>query len=86
MFHLKEKQTIFCIITRRMTTKKGARSVGKLRQGAGKPFFPKMFTNPGLLLTNVTVDDTPNLTHHFQIGRHFGSRNSTIGGLYRRAT
>ena len=25
-----------------------------------KPFFPKMFTNPGILLTNVAVYDKPN--------------------------
>ena len=35
MFHLKEKQSTFCIIIRRMTTEKGARAVGILRQGAG---------------------------------------------------
>ena len=35
MFHLKEKQTTFCIIIWRMTTEKGARAVGILRQGSG---------------------------------------------------
>ena len=64
MFYLKEKQTTFCIIIRRMTTVKGSRAVGIIRQGAGirqeSRFFPKMFTNPGLLLTNVTVYDKPN--------------------------
>ena len=48
------------------------------------PFFPRMFTNPGVLLTNVTVYDKPNWTHHFQVPRHFGHRHSTIGGLFRR--
>ena len=47
-----------------MSTEKGARAVGILRQGSeyttSKPFFPKMFTNPGLLLTNVAVCDKPN--------------------------
>ena len=32
---LQEKQTLFCIIIWRMTTEKGARAVGILRQGAG---------------------------------------------------
>ena len=45
LFHLKEKQTIFCIIIRRMTTEKGARAVGILRQGLGirqvSSFFPR---------------------------------------------
>ena len=50
------------------------------------PFFPRMFTNPSLLLTNVAVYDKPNRTHHFHIARHFGRRYSKIGGLYRRAT
>ena len=35
MFHLKEKQTAFRIIKRRMTTEKGASAVGMLRQNAG---------------------------------------------------
>ena len=35
MFHLKEKQTTFCIIIWRMTTEKGTRTVGILRQDAG---------------------------------------------------
>ena len=48
-----------------------------------KPFFQRMFTNPGRLLTNVAVYDRPNWTHHFQVARHFGRRHSTIGGLYR---
>ena len=34
MFHLKEKQTAFRIIVRRMTTEKGARAVGILRKYA----------------------------------------------------
>ena len=64
MFHLKEKQTTFCIIMRRMTTEKEARAVGNLRQGAGirqvRHISPRMFTNPGLLLTNVADYDQPN--------------------------
>ena len=51
-----------------------------------KTFFLRMFTNPGLLLTNVAVYDKPNWTRHFQVARHFGRRHSTIGGLYRRTT
>ena len=54
-----------------------------------EPFFPKMFSNPGLLLTNVAVYDKPNWSHHFQVARHVGHvgrRHSPIGGLYRRAT
>ena len=51
-----------------------------------KPFFPKMFTNPGLPPTNVAVYDQPNKTHHFEVSRHCGRRHSTIDGLYRRAT
>ena len=35
MFHLKEKQSTFCIIIRRMSTEKGARVISILRQGAG---------------------------------------------------
>ena len=35
MFHLKEKQTTFCIIIRRITTVKGSRAICILRQGAG---------------------------------------------------
>ena len=35
MFHLKEKQTTFCIIIRRMATEKRTRAVGMLRQKAG---------------------------------------------------
>ena len=35
IFHLKEKQTMFCIIRWRMTTEKRARAVGILWQGAG---------------------------------------------------
>ena len=49
-----------------------------------KPFVPKMFTNPGILLTNVAVYDKPNWTHHFQVARHFGIRHSTIGSLCSR--
>ena len=62
MFHLKEKQTTFCIIIGRMTTEKGGRAVDILRQGAGirQAVFSKMFTNPGILLTNVGVNDKPN--------------------------
>ena len=43
MFHLKEKETTFCIIIRRMTVEKGARAVGILRHGAGirQVGFPK---------------------------------------------
>ena len=47
-----------------MTTENGTRAVGILRQAAGirhvNRFFPKMFTNPGLLLTNVAAYDKPN--------------------------
>ena len=41
----------------------------------GKPFLPRMFTNPGLLLTNVAVCDKPFC--HCQVARHFGRRYST---------
>ena len=90
MFHLKEKQTTFCIIRRRITKEKGVRANGILRQSAGmrqaRHFFPRMFTNPGPLLTNVAVYDKPNLTRHFQVVRHFGRRHSTIDCLYKRTT
>ena len=53
---------------------------------ASKPSFQRMFTNPGLLLTDVPVYERPNWTHQFEVARHFGRRHSAIGGLYGRPT
>ena len=62
---LKRKADKISIIKRRMTTEKRARAVGIPRQGTGIRqvshfFFSTMFSNPGLLLTNVAVYDKPN--------------------------
>ena len=64
MFHLKEKQTTFCIIIRRMTIEKGARAVGILRQGAGirqvRRFYRKCLQIPVscLQLSQLTRNQT----------------------------
>ena len=90
VLHLKEKQTTFLHYHTAYDYRKGSKSrwytTARCWYTTSKQFFPKVFTNPDLLLTNVIVYDKPNWTHHFQVARHFGRLYSTIGGLYRRAT
>ena len=61
MFPLKEKQQHFA--SSAYDYRKGSKNrwytMARCRYSPSKRFFPKMFTNPGLLLTNVAIYDKP---------------------------
>ena len=90
---LKRETDNISIIIGHMTTNKRAIAVdtcvyttARCWYTTSKPLFPRMFTNPGLLLTKVAVYDKPNLTRHLQVVSNFGRLHSTTGCLCRRLT